>query len=98
MTIIDFNKYKAENSPHLSGSARCIGCKHEWIAVTPIGTINYLECPNCGAFKGALVYPCVRENIDQFECNCGSNWFSYHRDNVMMCINCGTRHEPWNMT
>ena len=46
MAVIDFTKAKAELDPHISGDARCLACKHEWVAVAPIGTI-WLECPAC---------------------------------------------------
>lgn len=31
---------------HTAGSASCISCQHEWVAVAPVGT-DVLECPSC---------------------------------------------------
>ena len=37
--------------PHWSGIASCLRCKHEWVAVAPVGTDD-LQCPSCGSGSG----------------------------------------------
>ena len=86
MSVIQFGK-RAEDTPHMSGNARCIGCGHKWAAVTQVGTYSGLECPECRAMKGVMLGLCEpRGSI--FVCNCGNDLFSIH-PNGMLCANCG---------
>lgn len=41
-------------TPHLSGRCVCLGCKHEWVGVVPVGVIS-MECPQCHLQKGVHV-------------------------------------------
>lgn len=58
MTVIDLAQAKADREPHLSGAAVCLACKHEWVAVAPVGTV-WMECPACsierGRYNGAVM-------------------------------------------
>lgn len=79
----------ADHRPHISGPARCSRCKHEWIAVAPVGTTQ-LECDCCGGMHGLFVHPCApAEGELVFECNCGSDLF-YVLPRGIMCRVCGT--------
>lgn len=70
--IVSLDQFKKDNEPHCSGVAKCIGCKHTWVAIAPVGTFH-LECPNCETFKGVfdgLAMPQLR-----YECSCGCDLF-----------------------
>ena len=51
MMVIDLAQAKADREPHLSGAAVCLACKHEWVAVAPVGTV-WMECPACSLERG----------------------------------------------
>lgn len=77
----------SSRQPHLSGDAVCIGCKHTWVAVAPVGTYE-LECPECRAMKGVFSYPVVGESY--WECSCGSRYFSVSGETFnVLCAKCG---------
>ena len=84
--VIDLQAAKEEREPHLSGQARCLACKHEWMAVTPIGTV-WIECPSCSLHKGAMLYTALRDG-DHWVCNCDCELFRATADG-MYCPNCG---------
>lgn len=73
--IIDFTKAKEEKTPHNSGKARCLGCKHEWVAVAPVGTL-VLECPSCQCDKGIFL-GLVSPDEYHWQCNCGNQFFCF---------------------
>ncbi|WP_051261517.1 helix-turn-helix domain-containing protein [Desulfovibrio inopinatus] len=75
-----------EHSPHVSGEAICLSCKHEWVAVVPVGT-TWLKCPNCGLLKGTGKYPVVPEM--HWLCTCGTPIF-YITQKGAICPMCGT--------
>jgi predicted RNA-binding Zn-ribbon protein involved in translation (DUF1610 family) len=77
----------------LNGRARCLGCKHEWIAVVPAGTVTELECPQCGAEKGLMRFPCERSE-SHWRCNCGNSYL-LATPKHLYCPNCGVDQEPW---
>jgi len=76
-----------------SGKAKCLACKHEWVAVVECPAVD-LECPECGCnrgvYKGAFT---ASEGDAVFTCNCGNTLFEYiaKRDgrHFPMCIGCG---------
>lgn len=88
-----------KRDPHVSGKARCLACKHEWVAVAPVGTIDF-ECPSCGLMRGAWMYP-VQPHRDEkvWQCACGATtfWFLILADgsNWLTCVGCGKDHQPW---
>lgn len=90
--IIPFAKPE-KPAPHLAGEALCIGCRHTWAAVAPVGT-SRLECPACGLGKGMFRYPIYCEDGDSlFTCNCGCEaLIAYVREGRfrIQCMNCGT--------
>lgn len=81
--------FKPREDPHANGDAFCIFCKHEWLAVAPVGTMQ-LECPSCGSLKGIWKFP-FAPNEGQLvrECNC-SNQLFYITPDGHVCANCGT--------
>lgn len=86
--VIDFTKEKLERSPHIAGSAICLGCRHEWAVVAECGAIGF-ECPNCGLEKGVHKYLCRPENGTVWTCGCG-NFYMLLTDKLnALCPNCG---------
>lgn len=71
--------------PHLSGEALCLHCQHEWIAVSPIGTLA-LECPGCKLVKGVYKGLCTPDIL--WECQCGCKHF-FISEEAAMCCHCG---------
>lgn len=95
--IIDLSEKRVEkkeeeedNSPHLRGPARCIYCKHTWHAVAPVGTIDGLECPSCGTFKGVIDTQCSPPVF--WKCVCDNSLFYVSSDEWLVCANCGYSH------
>lgn len=78
---------------HLDGEALCIGCRHEWVAVAPVG-VWQLDCPSCGATKGIWRYPVGGQEGDYvFHCNCGCEALTayFHKGLFRLkCMSCGT--------
>ena len=89
MSVVQF---KPRETPNMQGSAYCMGCKHTWQAVAPVGTTD-LQCPECQSMKGRFVNGCAPEDhIEVRECNCGNQLFWLTREGHM-CANCGTYQE-----
>jgi len=86
--VIDLAARKLAKSPHRSGPARCLNCKHTWVAVAPVATWQ-LECPQCGTFQGLFDGLSSTEG-DQFLCNCGELVFFIDRRGPY-CCHCGAR-------
>ena len=84
---IQLRKEDDDDLPHLSGKARCLQCKHEWVAVCPVGT-EWLECPECHSIKGHMLYSCLREDTAHWTCGCGNDLF-YVVPEGIYCPNCG---------
>lgn len=85
MTVIDLQAEKEAREPHSEGKARCLACKHEWVAVAPVGTI-WLECPACTLERGRFIAQHQREG-DHWHCNCGCDLF-YATPDGIYCPNC----------
>ncbi len=85
--LISLKKFQEENTPHLSGKARCIACAHEWIAVAPIGEI-WLECPARHGGRGIF-----KEHVDlggrHYVCLCGNYLWAIHETHGLYCPSCG---------
>ncbi len=77
---------KQQEEPHLSGRALCLSCRHEWVAVAPIGAV-WLECPSCHLERGRFIAQVCRDG-DHWHCNCGNNLFYVTADGFY-CPNCG---------
>lgn len=86
MTVLDFKKPKTDNEPHLIGEARCLDCKHTWVARAPVGTL-WLECPACTLKRGRYLER-VQEPGPHWHCNCNCDLF-YVTPDGYYCPNCG---------
>ena len=76
--------------PHLCGKAKCLHCSHRWVAVSPVGVVEGLECPNCKLNKGVMVNLCgAEENSLVWTCHCGCDVF-YLTPLFARCLGCGT--------
>jgi hypothetical protein len=78
-----------EASPHLSGEAVCLACKHKWVAVAPIGE-TCLECPSCGTYRGVFTGNPMGET--HFECRCGCSHFAILPGLQFRCLHCAYVH------
>lgn len=87
--------FPAKAEPSLDGLVKCIGCKYQWRAVTPVGVFEDLECPQCGAFKGVRTSTLTTENDTVWRCNCGNDYFLLTASGAPMCANCGVRATSW---
>jgi len=43
MSVVSFEKAKADRAPHMSGEARCIDCSKEWVALNLPSLVEYLR-------------------------------------------------------
>jgi hypothetical protein len=69
---------KPANSLSGSGPAKCLACKHEWMAVAGAGDDMFdLVCPECDTRRGQFIYP---PNLDKghitWQHKCGSIHFT----------------------
>lgn len=87
MSIVHFPTLQ-ERSPHITGMARCLACKHEWIAVAPVGVYE-LQCPECTGWKGVFKNPVGSSDRPTFECNCGCHLFYITHPFEVNCWSCG---------
>lgn len=93
--IIDFAAAKAEREPHSAGTRICLGCRHEWMGVSPIGADICLECPSCGLPKGVTKNLYGAEDGDLvLKCDCGCEALFVHRRQkdgmkYVRCMACG---------
>lgn len=94
--VVEFPK-PAEDAggPSLEGPARCVRCKHEWRAVTPVGCFDDLECPSCGTHHGVRTGTIGTHDGTVWQCNCGNDLFVLTMKGAPLCILCGTRATSW---
>lgn len=88
--LIDLAMAREERLPHLSGPAICLQCKHTWVAVVPLGTVN-LECPKCRLLYG-IFSQMIERSENHFKCDCGSFHFLIGEQSGVYCPNCGVKH------
>jgi hypothetical protein len=86
-TILQFKP--AVPDTHISGEARCLSCKHKWVAVAPVETV-WLECPACALEHGRFYYHFEPEA--HWQCGCGNDLF-YCSDDGVVCPCCGKWQE-----
>lgn len=88
--IINLAQAKQDREPHIEaveGKARCLACRHEWIAVAPVGVV-WMECPSCSLERGRYIAQIERPG-EHWHCNCGNELFFATNDGFY-CPNCGT--------
>jgi hypothetical protein len=90
--VVNLADVRLENLPHTAGTAICLDCKYEWVAVAPVGTI-WLECPKCGLVRGRFKFQHERDG-EHWVCNCGNDLFHIRPDG-MYCPNCGQWQEGY---
>lgn len=87
-------------APHATGDAICTRCRHEWVAVAPVGQTQ-LECPECGTHCGLFKFPFGPSVGDaMFTCDCGSSLFYIVRAKAdavaaVRCRGCGQEATGW---
>jgi hypothetical protein len=92
MSVIFLSEIKAEKDrlakiiDTSTGKAKCLSCKHEWMAEVPTG-IEWLECPECSLMKGKFIYINGRED-PHWVCICENDLFKINTEGVY-CPNCG---------
>ena len=91
--VLSLAAAREEREPHLTGAARCVACRHEWVAVAPVGT-HTLECPACASTKGYFVNEVMRGN-DRFVCHCECDVFRISPAVGPYCVNCAAPAEGW---
>jgi len=86
--VVSLSEQREKRSPHRSGNARCLNCKHEWAAVAPIGTVT-LQCPLCETFQG-LFKGVSSTQLMQWQCVC-KEWTFFIDEHGAYCAHCGIR-------
>lgn len=86
MTVVDLAEERARRGEHLTGPARCLSCRFEWVAVAPVGTV-ILECPECHLMRGRFVGEVLRDCL-HWVCNCGNDLFLVTAEGFY-CPHCG---------
>ena len=89
--IVDF---PAPYSPHVSGVARCLTCKHEWVCVAEAGTVD-LTCPSCDLERGAWLNTIGPASGEVWRCACDNHLFYLKRTGAPLCPSCGKRATGW---
>lgn len=86
VTVVDLSAEREKRTPHSAGRARCLACKHEWVAVAPTG-VTWMECPACLLERGRFVGQHEVEGPHWF-CPCGNNLY-FATPEGLYCPNCG---------
>lgn len=93
MTVVSLAAAREERQPHWSGPCVCLGCRHEWEAIAPVGSHVGLECPACELPKGVVKYPFGPIEGDYaLVCDCGCEALTaYKRAGhfYVKCMACG---------
>jgi hypothetical protein len=96
VSVISLAKAREERTPHSEGVRVCLGCRHTWRGVAPIGLNTGLECPSCTLPKGVTkyLYDCA-DGDSILVCDCGCEAiFVYLRATDRLkfarCMACGT--------
>lgn len=84
-------KFPEQVDPHLSGSAKCLACDHQWVAVAPIG-VDWFECPSCHTQRGTWIHPVgLPDGSSRWVCNCGGDVF-FVLSTHLVCVRCALTH------
>ena len=88
--VVNLSKERASRESHLSGEAVCLFCRHEWVAVAPVGAL-WLECPECELSLGRLRFAVGRDGLE-WSCGCGNDLFHIKPEGIY-CPQCGAWQE-----
>ena len=73
--VVSLEQARLEREHHLSGTAICLHCGHEHMAVVPVGVVE-MECPACHTMK--------------WTCACGCHLFMISGESrEIICWKCG---------
>lgn len=94
MSVVSLSAARESRQPHWTGKCVCLGCRHEWEGVGPIGMHSSLECPSCELPKGVVrnLFGCAVGD-QELQCNCGSEALTAYVHNGrkwVRCMACGT--------
>jgi hypothetical protein len=88
LSVVQFKPREPKEPPHMAGEAICIGCRHTWAAVAPVGTWQ-LECPSCGSGNGIWRYPTGAHEGDLgFKCLCGCEALTAYKRRGRFYLRC----------
>jgi hypothetical protein len=94
--VVSLQQHREETLPHGSGEVLCPSCKHEWVAVAPVGEV-FFTCPACSSHTarwkrpfasavGELFYSCTHCSSEHF-------YFVLKKGGVQTkCSGCGCDH------
>lgn len=91
--VISLARVREERQPRIAGNFICVGCRHEWTGVAPVG-VRWHECPECTLPKGTIKHPFGPDEGDlALVCtDCGGEAMTvYKRDRrlYVLCMGCG---------
>lgn len=94
MSVVSLAQKRIERSPHWEGECVCLGCRHEWHGVGPLGVYTSLECDDCGLPKGVVknLFGAVTGDA-MLTCNCGCEALTAYISGGfkrLRCMACGT--------
>lgn len=93
MTVISFAAKREERQPHWQSRCVCLGCRHEWEGVGPMGVQMGLNCPECTLPKGTVKHPFGAKPGDLvLACNCGGETLTAYKRKGrfwVRCMGCG---------
>ena len=101
MTVISLAKAREEREPHWAGKCICLGCRHEWVGVGPVGVTTGLQCPECDLPKGVTKNLFGSDEGDPtLVCNCGCEALTAYKNGAHLyvrCMACGNNltHAFW---
>jgi ribosomal protein S27E len=91
--VISLTKAREERQPHIAGVFVCVGCRHEWIGIAPLG-VRWHECPACSLPKATVKHPFAADEGDlELRCvECGGETLTAYKRNGkfwVRCMGCG---------
>lgn len=97
MSVIPFvrKEKEEETTPHVTGAAVCLDCKHEWVDVREKPDVpddRWLQCPACTTHKGRYKYEFAL-GTEEWKCYCGNTLFRI-TPAFTYCPACG-RHQTF---
>lgn len=77
----------------ITGKARCLSCKHEWVQIAPESEDGYYdlwhECPLCGLNFGRFINDICEDGKKVWSCGgCGNELFKVAEEHIY-CPLCG---------